>query len=76
LPTELIRYHLAKVTANPYDALLLSEHIDRMLEDMHITAAAATRVCFLGELLKRGNVSMQESRFIVNAYNDHLKEEI
>jgi len=46
-----------------------------MLEDMHVTAAASTRLCLLGELLRRANIPMNESRLIVNVYNNYMKEE-
>ena len=72
LPPELVRYHLSKVTANPYNISLLSANINHMLEDMHVTAAASTRLCLLGELLRRANIPMNESRLIVNVY---MKEE-
>ena len=39
--------HLSKVTANPYNISLLSANINHMLEDMHVTAAASTRLCLL-----------------------------
>ena len=75
LPPELVRYHLSKVTANPYNISLLSANINHMLEDMHVTAAASTRLCLLGELLRRANIPMNESRLIVNVYNNYMKEE-
>lgn len=74
LSPELVRYHVAKITANPYNISVLSINIERMLEDMHVTATASTRICLLGELLSRVGISMQESRIIVNAYNNYLKE--
>lgn len=74
LPSELVGYHLAKVTANPYNVSFLSANIEHMLEDMHVTAAASTRLCLLGELLRRADVPMQESRLIVNTYHNYLKE--
>lgn len=75
LSPELIRYHLSKITANPYNVSSLSENINHMLEDMHVAAAASTRLCLLGELLRRANIPMNESRLIVNAYNNYVKEE-
>lgn len=74
LPTELIRYHLSKITANPYNISLLSANINHMLEDMHVAAAASTKLCLLGELLHQANTPMNESRLIVNAYNNYMKE--
>lgn len=74
LPSELARYYLAKITANPYNVSFLSANIEHMLEDMHVTAAASTRLCLLGELLRRANVPIQKSRLIVNTYNNYLKE--
>ena len=65
----------SKVTANPYNISLLSANINHMLEDMHVTAAASTRLCLLGELLRRANIPMNESRLIVNVYNNYMKEE-
>ena len=74
LSPELVRYHLTKITVNPYNVALLSDNIDHMLEDMHVAAATSTRLCLLGELLRQANIPMQKSRVIVNAYNNHLKE--
>lgn len=74
LSPELVRYHLVKITVNPYNVSLLSDNIDHMLEDMHVAAAAPTRLCLLGKLLRQANIPMQKSRVIVNAYNNHLKE--
>ena len=74
LPAPLKKYHLAKITANPYNVVSLSANIDHMLADMHVTAAASTRLCLLGELLRRAHVPMGESRLIVSAYRDHLNK--
>ena len=70
LSPELVRYHLAKITVNPYNVSLLSDNI----EDMHVAAAASTRLCLLGELLRQANIPIQKSRVIVKSYNNHLKE--
>lgn len=74
LPPELTRYYMSKIIANPYNISLLSANINHMLEDMHVAAAASTKLCLLGELLRRANIPMNESRLIVNAYNNYMKE--
>lgn len=69
-----IRYHLSKFEANPYNSALLSANIDRMLKDLNVSAASATKCCLLGMmLLKFGSISYQESRVIVNSYRKYLK---
>lgn len=69
-----VRYHLSKIQANPYNTAILSHNIDCMLRDLNVSAAAATKCCLLGVLLQKyGTVSYQESRVILNSYNQYLK---
>ena len=69
-----VRYHLSKIQANPYNTAILSHSIDCMLRDLNVSAAAATKCCLLGVLLQKyGTVSYQESRVILNSYNQYLK---
>ena len=74
LSPERIHYHMAKLTANPYNPSAVSANIECMLRDLNISASAATRLCLLGELLRRSQVPVQKSRVIVSTYCRYLKE--
>lgn len=67
-------YHISKIQANPYNIGLMSQNIDCMLHDLNVSAAPVTRCCLLGVLLQKyGTISYQESRVILNSYNQYLK---
>lgn len=69
-----IRYHIAKIQSNPYNAAVLTKNVDHMLKDLNVSAASATKCCLLGVLLQKyGSISYQESRVIINSYNQYLK---
>ena len=72
-----VRYHISKIQANLYNTVALSKNIDCMLHDLNVSAAAVTKCCLLGVLLQKyGTISYQESRVILNSYNQYLKGEI
>lgn len=69
-----VRYHISKIQANPYNTEMLSQNIDCMLRDLNVSAAPGTKCCLLGILLQKyGRISYQESRVILNSYNQYLK---
>lgn len=69
-----VRYHISKIQANPYNTEMLSQNIDCMLRDLNVSASSVTKCCLLGILLQRyGTISYQESRVILNSYNQYLK---
>ena len=68
---------ISKIQANLYNTVALSKNIDCMLHDLNVSAAAVTKCCLLGVLLQKyGTISYQESRVILNSYNQYLKGEI
>lgn len=71
---SLIKYHITKIQANPYNLALLETNITSMLKDLNVTASSSTKVCFLGEVInKYGTDSVQEGRIIVNSYSEYLR---
>lgn len=70
---EKIQYHLAKIQSNPYNVPQLAFNIDGMLRDLNITAATATKLCLLGEILTGGRLSFQDCRVITNSYSSYLR---
>ena len=74
MDTFQIRYHIAKVQANPYNSAVLARNIDQMLADLNVSAAIQTKCCLLGNMLQKyGNISFQEARVIVNSYVKYLR---
>ena len=69
-----IRYHISKIQNDPYNTEMLAQNIDCMLYDLNVSAASVTKCCLLGILLQKyGTISYQESRVILNSYNQYLK---
>lgn len=74
MDTSRIAFHVSKIQANPYNIPMLEVCIRNMLQDLNVTAADATKICLLGEILDTyGTSSIQEKRIIVNSYSEYLR---
>lgn len=70
---ELVKYHVAKTMASPYNPRILEANITDMLRALNISATFGTKLCFLGEVLYRyGGASMSEQRVITKTFADYL----
>lgn len=71
---ELMVFHAKKIMSNPYNPGVLEINITEMLKALNVTATGGTKMCFLGELLRRySDSSVQEQRVIVNSYNKFIR---
>lgn len=70
---ELIKYHVTKIMASPYNPRILESNITDMLRALNIVATSGTKLCFLGEVLNRyGDASLSEQRVITQTFTDYL----
>lgn len=71
---DLIQFHVKRIMSNPYNPGILETNITDMLKAFNVTASGGTKICFLGEVLRRySSSSVQEQRVIVNSYNKIMK---
>ena len=71
---SVLEYYVSKITADPYNPAKLELNVKNMLYELNVIASNSTKLCFLGEALKRsGRSSVQENRIIVNTYSEYLK---
>lgn len=74
MDASVISFHVSKIQANPYNIPILENYIVSMLQALNVTAADATKICLLGEILAvYGSSSDQEKRIITNSYSNYLK---
>lgn len=75
LGPERVAFHVARIRADPYQTERVVQRIDEMLRDLRVTAAETTRCCLLGVILaRRTDISFQESRVLLTAYANYLKQ--
>ena len=74
MDSSVVEYYVSRITADPYNPVKLESNVKNMLYELNVIASNSTKLCFLGEALKRyGKSSVQENRIIVNTYGEYLK---
>lgn len=75
IPISSKRYYLAKLSNNPYNAIVINDIVDGMMSEFLIEGTKY-KLCFLGMLLaSEKTISFETSRIITNTYRKHLRGE-